>query len=220
MTAHCPQRFSLVRLRGEGLRAVVLLALACIGCLTVSCQGKSTVTPAPVPQAGLQAAPPGDLPPVIFVMLDWFNGDWGNPDYRFSYIDQYGYRQDFRGHPEYGALGGWTAFEWRDLNPGKGYYDWSKTDKYIKDAQSMRVTLDDRSVIAKPVGISVQTWAMEDLDNQIGINYTPGWVATEMGTSASTCYDPDGVTVLHPALRRCRVAVLVRPVRAGHGPAL
>ena len=141
-----------------------------VGQITV---GDDGTTPTAAPTA---VGPPSgaDLPPVIFVMLDWFNGDWGNPDYRFSYIDKNGYRQDYRGHPEYGALGGWTAFEWRDLNPGKGYYDWSKTDKYIKDAQAMQVTLPDGSVMAKPVGIAIETWAMEELDSQIGINFTPG----------------------------------------------
>ncbi len=131
------------------------------------------------------------MPPVIFVMLDWFNGDWGNPDYRFSYVDEYGYRQEYRGHPEYGALGGWSAFAWNDLNPEKGFYNWSQTDKYIKDAQAMQVTLPDGSVTAKPVGISVQTWAMEETDTQIGVNYTPYWVAAEAGEAVTACYDPD-----------------------------
>jgi len=33
------------------------------------------------------------LSPVLYVMLDCFNGDWGNPDYRFSYVDKHGYRR-------------------------------------------------------------------------------------------------------------------------------
>jgi hypothetical protein len=132
------------------------------------------------------------MPPVIFVMLDWMNGDWGNPDYFFSYVDKWGYRHEYRGHPEYGALGGWTFFRWNELNPGKGAYNWSRTDQYIKDAQSMQVTLPDGSVIAKPVGIAIETWAMEETDTSIGINFTPGWVAAEVGGSVTSCHDPDG----------------------------
>ncbi len=160
-----------------------------VGQITVGTATAPTATP--TPSSGQTPSGP-NLPPVIFVMLDWFNGDWGNPDYHFSYIDKWGYRQEYRGHPEYGALGGWAAFHWNDLNPEKGFYDWSKTDKYIRDAQAMQVTLPDGSVIAKPVGIAIETWAMEELDNQIGINYTPYWVAAQGGGSTGSCYDPDG----------------------------
>ncbi len=160
-----------------------------VGQIAVDGGGGPTLTPTSTPR---QPDTPADLPPVIFVMLDWMNGDWGNPDYYFYWVDEYGYKHEYFGHPEYGALGGWAPFEWRDLNPGKGSYNWSKTDKYIKDAQSMQVTLPNGSVIAKPVGISVQTWSMEETDSQYGINYTPGWVAAEMGTSPSSCTDPDG----------------------------
>ena len=159
------------------------------GQVTVVSSSPEVPTPTAAPPHVSAAA---KLPPVIFVMLDWMNGDWGNPDYRFSYVDQYGYRQEYRGHPEYGALGGWSAFEWRDLNPSQGVYNWTLTDKYIKDAQGMQVTLPDGSVIAKPVGLSVQTWAMEETDTTIGVNFTPPWVATAIGTNVSSCYDPDG----------------------------
>jgi hypothetical protein len=152
--------------------------------------GDGGITPTATP-AATETPSAAELPPVIFVMLDWFNGDWGNPDYRYSYVDEYGYRQEYRGHPEYGALGGWSAFAWNDLNPEKGFYNWSKTDKYVKEAQAMQVTLPDGSVIAKPVGIAVQTWAMEETDTQIGVNYTPYWVGAEAGEAMSVCYDPD-----------------------------
>ena len=149
---------------------------------------KPLASPAPV------GIPPANLPPVIFVMLDWFNGDWGNPNYRFSYVDKWGYRHEYQGHPEYGALGGWAEFYWDDLNPEKGIYNWTKVDKYIKDAQAMQVTLPDGSVIAKPVGIAVATWTMEETENAIGINHTPYWVASQGGGSTTSCYDPDGAS--------------------------
>ena len=137
-------------------------------------------------------ASPADLPPVIFVMLDWTNGDWGNPDYSFSYLSSSGAQVELRGHPEYGALGGWNEFPWDELNPDAGVYDWGKVDRYIRDAQRMKVTLPDGTVIAKPIGISVVTWtAHEDLD-KIGINRTPKWIAERYGAEISDCYDPDG----------------------------
>ena len=176
----------------------LILATVVISVFFTSCTAISTSTPSPtpvpvkpVPIPGAAETTAANLPPVIFVMLDWMNGDWGNPNYQFSYVDQWGYRHDYVGHPEYGALGGWTAFKWSDLNPQKGVYDWSKTDKYIKDAQNMQVTLPDGSVIAKPVGIAVEVWAMEELSDQVGIMYIPNWVAGECG-SVTSCFDPDG----------------------------
>lgn len=194
-----------MRAGNSGLRYCVLrrwlapaITLALLAALLVtSCTSPATRTLAPAlsttPPAvsGAVARTPANLPPVIFVMLDWMNGDWGNPDYSFSYIDKYGYRQDYKGHPEWGALGGWAPFKWRDLNPQEGVYDWSKTDQFIKDAQKMRVTLPDGSVIPKPVGIAVETWAMEELPDRIGISYTPDWVNIKCGSTTS-CLDPDG----------------------------
>ena len=158
----------------------------------------ATATPKPtwttIPTTRPSATPPGPqpeptekLPPVLFVMLDWFNGDWGNPDYRWSYVDTSGHRQDYTGHPEYGALGGWTEFHWCDLNPGLGVYNWAKTDQYIKDAQAMRVTLPDGSVIAKPVGIAVVVWTADQDANRIGFNWMPAWVIQEDGGSTMSC---------------------------------
>ena len=144
--------------------------------------------PDPQLRAPLAAAPTPTvkpLPPVVFVMLDWFNGDWGNPDYRFSYVDKAGHRQDFRGHPEWGALGGWTPFKWSDLNPSPGVYDWSKPDAYIRAAAAMRVTLPDGSVIPKPVGISVELWAQETVSGRIGETYIPSWVGVQCGSVTS-----------------------------------
>jgi hypothetical protein len=178
--------------------AVVLsfIGLIIAALLLISC-GTARPTPLPTPPnpppvSGGAETSPANLPPVIFVMLDWFNGDWGNPDYQFSYVDKWGYRQEYRGHPEYGALGGWKAFHWDDLNPERGVYNWSKPDQYIKDAQAMKVTLPDGSVIAKPVGFAIETWAMEETEDTIGVNYTPYWVAAQGGGGTTACYDPDG----------------------------
>ena len=152
----------------------------------------SLATEYPVTSAGTLS--PANLPPVIFVMLDWMNGDWGNPDYYFTYKNRYGQWETYTGHPEYGALGGWAEFPWYKVNPAKGVYDWTVIDDYILTAQQYRVTLPDGSVIAKPVGISVVTWEMLETDTQIGVNHTPGWVAEQGGGPSVSCYDPDGAT--------------------------
>ncbi len=162
--------------------AIGLLLLS----LLVSCAGPAT----PPPLAAVPTPTVKPLPPVVFVMLDWTNGDWGNPDYRYSYVDKAGYRQEFKGHPEWGALGGWTPFKWRDLNPSPGVYDWSKPDAYIKAAAAMRVTLPDGSVIPKPVGIAVELWAQETVSGRIGETYIPSWVGVQCG-SVTSCVDPD-----------------------------
>jgi len=172
------------------------LVLACA--LLASCTAKPTpsptpIPPEPIPVTGAVDTSPAHLSPVIFVMLDWMNGDWGNPDYRFSYIDRWGYRQDYKGHPEYGALGGWAAFHWDDLNPQQGVYDWSFTDQYIRDAQDMLVTLPNGDVVAKPVGIAVEVWAMEEMEDRIGVSYMPPWVFGACG-SVTSCMDPDGAS--------------------------
>ncbi|MEM4724847.1 MAG: DNRLRE domain-containing protein, partial [Candidatus Hadarchaeum sp.] len=120
------------------------------------------------------------------------NGDWGNPDYYLRYKDHWGIWREVRGHPEYGALGGWAEFTWDRLNPAKGVYNWSLTDAYILNAQNMRVTLPDGSVIAKPVGISVTPWTFDETAEYIGVNRTPGWVALMGGGPITSCYDPDG----------------------------
>ncbi len=163
----------------------------------------STVLPTSQPTPGVTATIPRpwptsvfsstvDLPPVVFVMLDWMNGDWSNPNYCFSYVDKWGYHQEVCGNPDFGALGGWTEFYWNELNPGRDVYRWDNMDKYIQDAQRMSVTLPSGEVIAKPVGISVATWVMDEDPYGIGTNRTPGWVATECGGTTTSCYDPDG----------------------------
>jgi len=171
--------------------AAVITSVFLVSCVATPTPPVTPTPPPPAPVFGAVDTSPANLPPVIFVMLDWFNGDWGNPDYRYAYVDQWGYNQQYRGHPEYGALGGWTPFKWSDLNPYKGVYNWSKTDQYIKDAQAMQVTLPDGSVIAKPVGIAVDVWSMEVQEHQIGVSYIPPWVAGECG-SVNSCLDPDG----------------------------
>ncbi|MBM4431243.1 MAG: DUF11 domain-containing protein, partial [Chloroflexi bacterium] len=151
-------------------------------------QTAATPTLSPISGSGSSA----NLPPVVFVMLDWMNGDWGNPDYSCSYVDPYGNWQQVRGNPAYGALGGWAEFYWNELNPGRDVYNWTKIDQYIKKAQTMRVTLPDGSVIAKPVGISVAAWTTDHTATSIGVNRTPYWVAQIAATSMTSCYDPDG----------------------------
>jgi len=129
-------------------------------------------------------------------MLDFTNGDWGNPNYFETFPDEYGNLVEVYGHPEYGALGGWHTFSWRQLNPAKNVYDWTVMDQYILEAQAMQVKLPDGTIIAKPVGVSVQTWTThtDPETGNIGTNHTPSWVAYESGVPITSCYDPDGAT--------------------------
>lgn len=186
------------------LSALILLATVVA---LISCTNQPTTVPEPTPVAPEPTAvqeeypvssastlSPANLPPVIFVMLDWMNGDWGNPNYSLTYKNQWGQWETVTGHPEYGALGGWAEFPWYKVNPAKGIYDWTVIDEFILTAQQFKVTLPDGGVIAKPVGISVVTWEMLETDTQIGINHTPGWVAEQGGGSINSCFDPDGTT--------------------------
>lgn len=142
------------------------------------------------PTPGVASLP--NLPPVLYVMLDFANGDWGNPNYSYSYVDSLGERRELRGRPEYGALGSWNEFYWDELNPHPGVYNWAKVDKYIRDAQSMEVTLPGGKVIPKPVGIAVATWTLHGDEERIGTNRTPLWVNRLYGVTLTSCYDPDG----------------------------
>lgn len=143
-----------------------------------------------LPSSVLAINPPAPdvkpLPPVIFVMNDWMNGDWDNRDYHFEWDDRYGHNV-VTGRPEWGALGGWTYFKWKELNPQRGYYNWQKTDDYIRQAKAMRVTLSDGRVISKPVGIAIHTWDLNESPTKYGEDYTPSWVGSE-----EICNDPDG----------------------------
>jgi hypothetical protein len=184
-----------------------LIGLAAIGALIASCTfapappratPTAVVLPRPAPTntrpSGWATLSPANLPPVFFVMLDFMNGDWSNPNYYYSYLDQYGDLVEVSGHPEYGALGGWNAFLWNHLNPGPGVYDWTEMDQYILAAQKMKATLPDGTIIAKPVGIEVQAWTadQEPGTNVIGWNHTPGWVSDLSSDPVTSCYDPDG----------------------------
>jgi hypothetical protein len=184
-----------------------LVGIICVAVLLASCTfaptppsatPTSVVSPRPAPVdtrlSRWATLSPANLPPVIFVMLDFVNGDWGNPNYYETYRDNEGNLAEVRGHPEYGALGGWAAFLWDHVNPYKDVYDWTEMDRYILEAQQMRVTLPDGSVIAKPVGIEVQTWTLDTnpTTGALGVNHTPGWVAEQTSDSLTSCYDPDG----------------------------
>jgi hypothetical protein len=188
------------------LLVLSLVGLACVAVLIASCTFAPTPSPTPTTAVLPRPAPvstrlsrqatlsPANLPPVIFVMLDFVNGDWGNPNYSETYIDQDGNLAEEHGHPEYGALGGWNPFLWDHVNPYKDAYNWTQMDQYILDAQQMQVKLPDGSIIAKPVGIEVQAWTLDTnpATGAIGVNHTPGWVAELTSDPIDSCYDPDG----------------------------
>lgn len=191
-----PVGFLAVTLTLLGLAVTALLVASCSVSPTFHSEpppARAAALPVPgyTPVSGAGTLSPANLPPVIFVMLDFMNGDWGNPSYYYTYTDHFGNRQEVRGRPEYGALGGWAEFYWDQLNPGRYVYDWTITDEYVLAAQQMQVRLPDGSVIAKPVGISVGTWTMHETADRIGINRTPGWVANYSTEPITSCYDPD-----------------------------
>lgn len=145
-----------------------------------------------------QIVPPGygPLMPRIFVMTDWWNGDWGNPDYLYEYDDWFGHNVVV-GHPEWGPVGGWWVFRWNELNPQKGVYDWSLIDDYIRTAQKYQTApFPNGSTMPKPVGISVMVYEFGDMGTYWGDLYIPKWVIDEAGgwSAVADCFDPDGPT--------------------------
>jgi len=102
--------------------------------------------------------PPGvnPIPNIPFVMSDWANGDWGNPDFRHQYTDQNGNQQVLTGHPEWGPVGGWWDFSDGNARKLPDRINPASPEEYIKDAKTMTVTLDNGQKIPKPVGVGIQ----------------------------------------------------------------
>lgn len=111
----------------------------------------------------LNVNPPPNIP---YVMGDWMNGDWGNPDYYFEYIDKEGKRQGVHGHPEWGPVGGWCDF-------GKDLCSGGDPIEYIKRAKNLTIELNGKE-IPKPVGVgikftleNIQDWANKILNEKL-----------------------------------------------------
>lgn len=114
------------------------------------------------------------IPPVIFVMSDWSNGDWGNSNWKYQYkCDTNGDGVldsdcEYIGHPEWGPVGGWWDFNWGKPRRAGGYSP-ASIEQYIKDAAKMTVTLDDGTKIPKPVGVGIP-FTLENIQNYTYLN--------------------------------------------------
>lgn len=98
----------------------------------------TTATPAPTPLQQ-QAFPPGYPTPVP---INYGFYDWVNVDYQNKY-------------PYAGPVGSLAVFAWRRVHINDGAFDWQPIDDYLAAAQAMTTTLDDGSVITKPVIIEI-----------------------------------------------------------------
>ncbi len=73
------------------------------------------------------------FPPIPFVMSDCHNEDWGKL------------------YPDWGPVGGWWNWSSGQCQDGG-----ATPEEYIRKAKQIRVTLDDGTVIPKPVGIGMR----------------------------------------------------------------
>jgi len=108
------------------------------------------------------------IPQIPFVMLDCYNGDWGNPSYYLRWLtncptpkpNNAQCESVSTGHPEWGAVGGWRNFG----GPGcGGSYTPNAPGDYILNAQKFSVTLTNGEQIQKPVGIAFTAPSATDL---------------------------------------------------------
>ena len=65
----------------------------------------------------------------------------------------------------YGPFGAWSTWNWSQLNPGNGAYDWSPGGSGLLEAY-----LAGAATYGKPVALSVFVM------NTAGSDYTPSWV--------------------------------------------
>ena len=68
--------------------------------------------------------------------------DWTNIDYQNMF-------------PEAGPMGSLAVFPWRRIHTNDNQFDWRAIDTYLEAAQKMTVTLDNGTVITKPVIIEI-----------------------------------------------------------------
>ncbi len=132
---------------GVGNRAPwVASLLAIIGALVmlvvlISVGGQLSVTvPTPAPAASppvAQAVTVIDPPAINYAFYDWQNSD-------FQKL-----------YPDAGPLGSLYVVAWKAIHINDNQFDWRAIDDYLAAAQAMTVTLDDGSVITKPVIIEI-----------------------------------------------------------------
>jgi hypothetical protein len=155
MTAHDSYRWGdvLVR-RGRRLldRAPWLAPLCALLVATVLLIGVGIVgprlaprisappTPAPTATAVESTAYPSGYPTPAPINYGFY--DWSNVDYQKLY-------------PGAGPVGSLAVFAWRRIHINDGQFDWQPIESYLEAAQAMTVTLDDGTVIPKPVIVEI-----------------------------------------------------------------
>ena len=95
-----------------------------------------TPQPADTPET-VQAAAAGAPPAINYAFYDWQNND-------FQKL-----------YPDAGPLGSLYVVAWKAIHINDNQFDWRAIDDYLAAAQAMTVTLDDGSVITKPVIIEI-----------------------------------------------------------------
>jgi hypothetical protein len=132
-----------------------------------------------------EASYAGDLPRVLWEQdTTWPDSvDWSNPS---SCRMQEG--TAYCGNPAYGPIGTMSVFtiRWDDLEPGPGYFIWDTAQwegtelyRFLHPNPPQYVTLDDGTVIGKPLGFGVflqdgGTWSGSNICGQ---PFVPAWVA-------------------------------------------
>ena len=104
------------------------------------------------------------VPPVFYNSYDWNNRDFGSE------------------FPDYPPIGGIAIFFWNDIHLGPNLYNWGSIDSYLNRAQAMTVTMQDGSVISKPVIIEVMenesdAWSTQIDQNPEYSNRVDAWAA-------------------------------------------
>ncbi len=115
------------------------LATTAIATRSLTVTGAAQTPSLPVKATVAQVLPPAALgvPPVIYSFYDWRNTNFTTQN------------------PQAGAIGSLAVFGWGSLQSGPGQYDWSAIDKYLAQAAAMTVTLQNGTVISKPIILEI-----------------------------------------------------------------
>ena len=114
-------------------------AATAIATRSLTLTGTAQAATAPAKATPVDIFPPAALgvPPVIYSFYDWRNTNFTTQN------------------PQAGAIGSLAVFGWGSLHSGPGQYDWSAIDKYLAQAAAMTVTLQNGTVISKPVILEI-----------------------------------------------------------------
>jgi len=164
------------------------LVFLVIALLVIQRDQGNPVAPTPT-TTGTKALPtrPGSPPPILYVMNDWANIDYGSL------------------YPEWGPVGGWWQWRWSEVHAGPGRFDFSKIDAYLDQAMQYTVLLPDGTVISKPVGITIMLYSVEQ--GQFW-DATPQWVYQRIGDRPTITYGDQppfltGYRLIPPSTATC-----------------